>query len=119
MKGRELLSLGYSNWHSLDLRVHAIAEASGATVSSEYQGTTLDAVRQMAEMGAGVAVLPSLYALIEVRRDPQLIVRRIDHPMAIRTISLVWRKTSPLEVNLRTLAGVFRTTAEEIINAKK
>ena len=119
MKGRELLSLGYLNWHSLDLQVHAIANASGATVSSEYQGTTLDAVRQMAEMGAGLAVLPSLYALIEVRRDPQLIVRRIDHPMAIRSISLVWRDTSPLDASLRTLAGVLRDVAADILGSQK
>lgn len=118
LKGRELLSLGYSSWHSLDLRVHAIAQKAGATVSSEYQGTTLDAVRQMAEMGAGVAVLPSMYALIEVRRDPHLIVRRIDHPIAVRTISLVWRNTSPLDANFRILATVFREVAEEIIGAK-
>ena len=115
LMGCELLSLGYSDWRSLDLKVHAIAEASGATVSSEYRGTTLDAVRQMAEMGSGIAVLPSLYALIEVRRDPQLIIRRIDHPIAIRQISLVWRDTSPLDSNLTKLAGVLREVAADIL----
>lgn len=115
LKGCELLSLGFSNWRSLDRRVHELAEAAGATVSSEYEGTTLDAVRQMAEMGAGLAVLPSLYALIEVRRDPQLIIRRIDSPMAVRQISLVWRDTSPHESNFQTLAAVLREVAADIL----
>lgn len=118
LKGRALLSLGYWNWNSLDLKVHAIAEASGARVSSEYEGTTLDAVRQMAEMGAGVAVLPSLYALIEVRRDPHMIIRRIDHPLAMRQISLIWRDTSPLDASLRILAGVFCEVAADILRIK-
>lgn len=115
LKGRELLSLGYWHWHSLDLKVQAIAKASGAHVSAEYEGTTLDAIRQMAEMGAGLAILPSLYALIEVQRDPHMIIRRIDDPLATRQISLIWRETSPLDANLTTLAEIFREVAADIL----
>jgi len=115
LKGRELLSLGYWNWQSLDLKVHAIAKASGAYVSSEYEGSTLDAARVMAEMGAGIAILPSLYALIEVRRDPQMIIRRINDPLATRQISLIWRDTSPLDDSYMALAEVFQEIATDIL----
>lgn len=119
LKGRTLLSLGYRNWHSLDIKVHALAEASGAKVSSEYEGTTLDAVRLMAEMGAGLAILPSFYALIEVRRDPHMIVRYINDPLAKRQISLVWRDTSPLDTSFTILADVFRNIAAEIMQTNQ
>jgi LysR family hydrogen peroxide-inducible transcriptional activator len=43
-----------------------------AHVSTEYEGTSLDAVRQTASMGEGVAILPNLYAVVEAqaRSDP-------------------------------------------------
>ncbi|MGF1591882.1 MAG: LysR family transcriptional regulator [Kiloniellaceae bacterium] len=115
LKGRELLSLGYWHWQSLDLKVHAIAETSGAVVSTEYEGSTLDAIRQMAEMGAGLAILPSLYALTEVRRDPHMIIRRINDPLAVRQISLIWRDTSPLDRSFTTLADVLRDVSNAIL----
>lgn len=117
LKGRSLLSLGYWHWHSLDLKVQALAEASGAHVSTEYEGTTLDAIRQMAEMGAGLAVLPSLYAVIEVRRDPHMIIRRIDDPLATRQIELIWRDTSPLDASFTALADILRDVAADILRS--
>lgn len=119
LKGRELLSLGYWHWQSLDLKVHAIAEASGAHVSTEYEGTTLDAIRQMAETGAGLAILPSLYAVTEVRRDPHMIIRRINDPLATRQISLIWRDTSPLDSSLSTLAEVLRDVAGVLLTSDR
>ena len=85
LEGRTLLTLGYG--HRLNLIIQALAEVSGAHVNSEYEGTSLDAIRQMAEMGVGIAVFPSLYALTEARRDPDLIVRRINDVRASRQIS--------------------------------
>lgn len=119
LAGRALLSLGYWHWHGLDRRVQAIAEASGAHVSAEYEGATLDAIRHMAEMGAGLAMLPSLYALIEVRRDPEMVVRRIDDPMATRRISLIWRDTSPLDACFDILVEVLREVAKDILRNGK
>ena len=114
LEGRTLLTLGYG--HRLNLIIQSLAEVSGAHVNSEYEGTSLDAIRQMAEMGVGIAVFPSLYALIEARRDPDLIVRRINDPRASRQISLIWRKTSPLASRLSLLAGELREAAGSILH---
>ncbi len=76
--------------------VERLAELAGTYVSRDYQGASLDAARQMAVMGAGVAVLPSLYALAEAVRDPEFVVRRIDHPEAQHEIALLWRRASPM-----------------------
>ena len=114
LKGREVLSLGYG--HRLSTVVQKLAEAAGAHVSTEYEGTSLDAIRQMAGMGAGIAIVPSLYAVMEASRDPHQIVRPIDHPLARRRISLVWRAGSPLEQNIQKLGLVFRDVAADLLD---
>lgn len=113
LKGQPLLSLGHG--HHLNLAIHALAKQSGAFVSSEYEGTSLDAIRQMAAMGAGIAVLPSLYALVEASRDSALVVKPIDHAQARRHISLIWRDTSPLGNNFAQLAEILKTASEAIL----
>jgi LysR family hydrogen peroxide-inducible transcriptional activator len=113
LKGREILSLGYG--HRLSMVVQQLAETAGAHVSTEYEGTSLDAIRQMAGMGAGIAIVPSLYALMEASKDPHQIIRPIDHPLARREISLVWRAGSPLEQNIQKLGLIFRDVAADLL----
>ncbi len=113
LEGHALLTLGQG--HRLDTIVRDLATASGAEVSAEYEGTSLDAIRLMAQMGAGIAILPSLYALSEARRDRGLNARLIDHPLARREISLVWRDTSPLSVSLQALAAPLRRAADKAL----
>ncbi|MEM8921014.1 MAG: LysR substrate-binding domain-containing protein, partial [Pseudomonadota bacterium] len=112
LEGRILMSLGYG--HRLNLMVQALADAAGAHVSGEYEGTSLDALRQMAAMGVGLAILPSLYALSEAKRADDIVVRPIDHPLAARDISLIWRATSPLAASFETLGGVLKDVANHL-----
>lgn len=114
LKGMSLLSLGHG--HHLNLAIHDLAKQSGAYVNNEYEGTSLDAIRQMATMGAGIAILPSLYALVEASRDTELVVRRIDHKEAEREISLIWRDTSPLESSFEQLAEVLKVSADKLLS---
>lgn len=113
LKGREFLTLGHG--HQFAVLVKTIAAQAGATTSGEYEGTSLDAIRQMAAMGGSVAILPSLYAISEAKRDPQLIVRPINHALAQRQISLIWRYSSPLAAKFEKIGQVFFGVAEEIM----
>lgn len=110
--GRELLSLGRG--HRLTRIAEQIADAAGCRISAEYEGTSLDALRLMATTGVGLAVLPGLYATREARRDPDLMVRRIDWPEASRDLSLIWRRTSPLGGSFRQIAAILRATAAQL-----
>lgn len=114
LKGRPMLSVGYG--HRLAVTVQQIADISEAYVSTDFRGTSLDAIRQMAAMGAGVAILPSIYALTEARRDPDLVLRPINHPLAQRTISMIWRKASPLADRLEQIGETLKTVADKILN---
>lgn len=113
LKGREFLTLGHG--HQFATVVKNLATLAGATASGEYEGTSLDAIRQMAAMGGSIAVLPSLYAISEAKRDPQLIVRPIDHPLAQRHISLIWRQSSPLASKFEKVGKVFKQVADDIM----
>lgn len=113
---RPLLSL--SPDFSLTDLVERLAAEAGTYVSRDYQGASLDAVRQMAVMGAGVAVLPSLYALAEAVRDPEFIVRRLDHPAATHAIALHWRRSSPAGADFHRLADDLIAVKREIRAAR-
>lgn len=116
LKGRALLAL--SPEFTLADVVERLAAQAGAYVSRDYQGGSLDAVRQMAVMGAGIAVLPSLYALAEAVRDPEFVVRRIDHPLAFHDIALHWRRTSPLSADFQELATHLIEVKQQIRHAR-
>ena len=114
LKNREFLTLGHG--HKFATVVKNLAAQAGATTSGEYEGTSLDAIRQMASMGGSVAVFPSLYAISEAKRDPQLIVRQINHPLAQRQISLIWRHSSPLAGKFFKVGNIFAKVADEIMS---
>ena len=113
LKGREFLTLGYG--HKFTSFVTNLAELSGGSVQDEYQGTSFDAIRQMAAMGNGVGILPSLYAISEAKRDPHLMVRPIDHPIAKRQVSLIWRQSSPLSQKFEKIGTVLKNAADKIM----
>lgn len=113
LKNREFLTLGQG--HKFATVVKNLALRAGATTNGEYEGTSLDAIRQMAAMGGSIALLPSLYAISEAKRDPQLIVRPINHPEAQRQIDLVWRQSSPLANKFEKMGKVFSDVASTIM----
>jgi LysR family hydrogen peroxide-inducible transcriptional activator len=115
LKSREFLTLGHG--HAFATVVKNLAIRAGAVTSGEYEGTSLDAIRQMASMGGSVAVLPSLYAISEAKRDPQLMVRPINHPLAQRQIDLIWRYSSPLAPKFEKIGAIFTKVATDIMES--
>jgi len=116
LAGRPILTLGMG--HRLTSLVSELAHAAGAFVSTDYEGTSLDAIRHMAALGAGVAILPQLYVTCEARRDDVLVYRRIKAPMAERNIALVWRPGSPLHAGFTQLAEALRLAACSILETR-
>ncbi len=115
LAGRPFLTLGLG--HRLTMLVQGLAHRAGAHVSADYEGTSLDAIRHMAAMGSGIAILPDLYVFCEARRDDSVVFRRIEDLDASREISLIWRENSPLDASFRALARVLREGAEAILQS--
>lgn len=113
LRDRELLSVGQSQ--RLNSTVAELANIAGARMSGVFTGTSLDAIRHMSATGAGVAILPAIYALAEARRDADLVLRPINHSLAKRSVALLWRPTSPLQPNFQKIAEILQQDAAEIL----
>ncbi|MEM6555202.1 MAG: LysR substrate-binding domain-containing protein [Pseudomonadota bacterium] len=114
LKDRELLSVGQN--HRLSRIVHELADAADAKMSGVFTGTSLDAIRHMSATGAGVAILPAIYALTEARRDADLVLRPLDHPRAMRRVALIWRPTSPMAASFQDMAEILKEDAMAILS---
>lgn len=116
LEGVDLLALGPG--HQLrDLVVNLAAE-SGANIRFDYEGTSLDTLREMMATGLGVSLLPGLYVQSVVRNDPRFKTYDIGRRGLTRTIGMLWRKTKTSRPNFAQLASLFRdTVAEEFKDA--
>lgn len=90
--GRTFLTLDHR--HHYHRQLVAICEKIGASVLSDYEGTSLDALQQMVGSGVGLAILPELY----IRSDAGgLDVVRIAEPKGwneYRSIAAAWRSSA-------------------------
>ena len=87
--------LTISEHHLFHRQIKELCEQVGAPVLRDYEGTSLDTLRQMVVMGMGIAFLPALYAKSEIRDKEELRVADVEGISVVRNHALVWRNTSP------------------------
>jgi LysR family hydrogen peroxide-inducible transcriptional activator len=93
LKGLEVLSLGPD--FVLHDQIQVICSEYGADLVRDYEGTSLDALRQMVAMGMGVTFLPQLYVTSEIDpREAAVVALPMARSSFNRTVGLVWRKGS-------------------------
>ncbi len=109
LKGLEVLSLNPA-FHLHD-QVHLLCEQFGARIVRDYEGTSLDAIRQMTGMGMGATFLPALYAQSELRAGSEVVARKLKGRNVARPIGLLWRKTAGAGESYHKLADVMRAVA--------
>lgn len=94
--------------HHFHRQIADLCERLGAHVRRDYEGTSLDSLRQMVVMGMGIAFLPALYVRSEIHRPRELRVAAVHGEVIERTHALAWRETSPA-------GALFREIANELI----
>ena len=92
LKGEKLLTLGRG--HRLFENVRELASVTGASLAEDYEGTSLDALRQMVSIEMGLSLFPELYTKSEFARDDSVRLLRITGWDASRQIGFYWRKNS-------------------------
>ncbi len=112
IRGEKVLTL--ENTHHFHYQVLDICNKLGAKVQRDYEGTSLDTLRQMVVMGMGVAFLPGLYVHSELHHPEALHVCELSETPIVRRHSLIWRNTAPGRSFFRELASHLR----EIIGSK-
>ena len=91
--GEQVLTIG--EHHLFHRQITELCEKVGAEVRRDYEGTSLDTLRQMVVMGMGIAFLPALYAKSEIRDERELRVADVEGVNVMRNHALAWRSTSP------------------------
>ena len=104
--------LTISEHHLFHRQITELCEQVGAHVLRDYEGTSLDTLRQMVVMGMGVAFLPALYAKSEIRNEEELRVADVDGINVVRNHALVWRNTSPANSFYRQLSEEIKSMIE-------
>lgn len=93
LAGEKVLTL--EDRHHFHHQVQQLCDKLGADLQRDYEGTSLDTLRQMVVMGMGVAFLPGLYIHSELHKPEALHVCEIDDMPIEREHSLAWRNTAP------------------------
>lgn len=106
LKGETVLTL--ERGHRLYDQVRDLCQEFGAELSLDYEGTSLDTLRQMVAVGMGVTFLPSLYVGSEVRQDDQLVTLQMRRRGPSRTVGMAWRRQSARADEFETLAADIR-----------
>ena len=110
LRGESILTL--ETGHQLHEQVEAICDEFGARLRFDFEGTSLDTLRQMVGMGSGLSFLPGLFVHSVLDQDTTVTARQIKGRAIVRTVGLVWRKSSPLQDQYETLAGYVRDTIQ-------
>lgn len=92
LAGETMLSL--SPAYALHRQIQDLCQNAGARLSTEFEGTSLDALRQMVSLGMGITLLPALYVASEVRPPRADVLTRPLRPAMHRTVGLAWRTAS-------------------------
>ena len=110
--------LAMERGHRLSEQVRDLCETFGAELSHDYEGTSLDTLRQMVALGMGISLLPALYVRSEVRPQDLVIARPFRGNPPSRIIGLVWRRGTAREAEYRslgtTICRILRDQAPEV-----
>ncbi len=112
LAGVDVLAL--SPRYALHAQIAALAHEAGAHLRAEYEGTSLDALRQMVAMNMGVTFLPMLYVRSEIAAPRgDVAVRPFEGGRFVRSVGLVWRAGTGRSGALQRLVDVARATVRQ------
>ena len=112
LRGERLLALGRG--HRLLENVRHLAELSGARIVEDFEGTSLDAIRQMVSIGMGLSLFPELYARAEFRETDNVKLLKIEDWHERREVGFYWREKSGREMHYLTLADIAVIAARQL-----
>lgn len=113
LKGERLLTLGRG--HRLLDDVRRLAAQSGAELAEDYEGTSLDALRQMVSIEMGLSLFPELYVRSEFGKDGNLHLIRLEDWPAERVIGFFWRRNSSRAPHFAELARLGKDIAATLL----
>lgn len=117
LRGERLLTLGPG--HRLMDDVRRLADISGATLAEEYEGSSLDAIRQMVSIEMGISLFPELYIRSEFAKEEGIALLTIEDWQGSRDIGFFWRQSSARGSHFEALAKLGSSVANGIFSASE
>lgn len=111
LAGLEVLAI--EEHHQFFKQVEELCLRFNAKLLRNYEGTSLDSIRQMVYMEMGVTFLPALYIRSEIRDRNELHVLEVEGEPIFRIHALAWRNTTPLRGFYRGLGAFFQKVCKE------
>jgi len=111
--GQPVLSL--DRRHHFHRQAESICAELGAELMRDYEGTSLDSLRQMAGSGLGLAILPELYLRSETGGEDMVKRFAIHDWSATRSIAAVWREDAAFSDAYAAIAEVIAAEAREML----
>ena len=111
LEGQDVLALGPG--HQLHDVVMSLCEEFGARLRNDYEGTSLDTLREMVAMGLGITFLPGLYVQTVAVRDSTIRTLDLEGRSVYRTVGMLWRRSSARQEGYQSLAQLIRKTIEQ------
>ena len=106
LEGEEILTI--EEHHQFYRQVEDLCAKFHAKLLRDYEGTSLDAIRQMVYMEMGIAFMPALYLRSEIKARDNLHILSLEDESIFRIHALAWRNTSPLRNFYRELGSAFQ-----------
>lgn len=112
LAGLDILALPKT--YLLHNQIVALCEEIGAHLRQDYEGTSLDALRQMTALNMGVSFLPALYVNSEVSSEAgDVAVLPFRRNRLTRSVGLAWRRRSAHRTMIDRIAGMIRAVAQD------
>ena len=116
IRGLDVLTLGPG--HQLHETAIDLCKATGARLRYDFEGTSLDTLREMVATGLGIAFLPGLYVRTVVARDSSVQTATIQGVNAYRTVGMAWRKSTARHSSFHQIAELARTVIEQELGSR-
>lgn len=119
--GEELAGAGVltlDERHHLHRQVAAVCAGYRMQMLRDYEGTSLDSIRQMVGSGLGLGLLPELYIASEVGGSAGVQVVTVDRWAEARSIGMAWRTNAAFEAVYRSIAARIREEAGRRMRAR-
>ncbi|MCC3861041.1 LysR substrate-binding domain-containing protein [Pseudemcibacter aquimaris] len=111
LSGQKVMTLGVG--HQLYEQAQSISTQYGCQIMSEYEGTSLDALKHMVVMNMGISFFPALYAISDIEKDDDIIALPFKGGTIKRSLGLIWRRTSPRIKDFHVIADIIKSAVKE------
>lgn len=94
------------------LRDQALEVCSNINVKKNvgFSATSLETLRQMVAAEVGITLLPELAVELQVANQEAIVIRPFVEPQPVRSIGMLWRKTSARQETMNKIAMIIRDT---------